>query len=191
MTQIKQCAIFISMVIATVFMARSVAATPLVTSGDQLVFSQSALNEATAVKVVEWSQSFRSRKAKYIQITGIVKRDQPHLLMLFMAQEIVPAVQEQCKNGKCTMKVDSRFQYGQNKEKTMRFLVLHDKSNKPYQHRFISTSTLSTFASGAEAMAKSASALGVVVPSAGLIGLTGGKIVSSLKNVIGDPLRDF
>ena len=133
----------------------------------------------------------RSRKAKYIQITSVAKRDLPHLVMLFMAQEIVPAIQEQCKNSKCTTKVNSRFQYGHNKKPPTHFLVLRDKSNKLYQHTFSSTSTLFTFASGAEAVAESASPLGIVVPSAGLISLAGDQIVSSLKSVIGDPLRDF
>ena len=172
-------------------MASSAIAAPLVSLGDQLVFSKASLTDANAIKVVEWSQSFSSRKAKYVQITAAVKKDQPHLVMLFMSEAMALVMQEQCKNGKCQMKVNSKFQYGQNKEKTMRFLVLHDKSNKPYQHRFISTSTLSTFANGAEVMAKTASTLGVVVPSAGFIGMTGGKIVSSLKSVIGDPLRNF
>ncbi|KAK0542935.1 hypothetical protein OC845_006379, partial [Tilletia horrida] len=34
------------------------------------------------------------------------------------------------------IKVDDDFQYGQNKDGSMRFLVFHDKRNTPYQHRF-------------------------------------------------------
>ena len=175
----------------TAIITCTASATPLVSAGDQLVFSKATLTDSAAVKNVEWSQSFRSRKEKYVQVTAAVKSDKPYLVMLFIAQGFVPILQEKCKNDKCMMKVDSRFQYGQNKEKTMRFLVFHEKSNKPYQHRFISTSTLSTFANGAESVAKNAQSLGVIVPQAGLLAATGGKIVSGLKSVLGDPLRDF
>lgn len=32
-----------------------------------------------------------------------------------------------------TVEVDGNFQYGQNKDQTKRFLVYHDKGNKPFQ----------------------------------------------------------
>ncbi|CAN9169504.1 unnamed protein product [Alternaria alternata] len=33
--------------------------------------------------------------------------------------------------------VDDSFQYGQKKDKTNRFLVFHNKDNKPFQHRYV------------------------------------------------------
>lgn len=135
---------------------------------------------------------FQKKKAKYLQVTAAIKSDTPSLVMLFIAKPLVEIIKTtNCDESKCEIMIDDRFQYGQNKEKTMRFLVLHDKSNKPYQHRFISTSTLSTFASGAESLAKNAEKMGSIVPQAGLAAAAGKQAVSALKSLVGDPLRDF
>ena len=167
-------------------------ASPLVNKGDTLIFSSDVFGDQEAVKTVEWSQSFSKRTAKYIQVTASVKSATPTLTMVFIAKPLAIALKESnCKGMKCTLKVDDRFQYGQNSEKTMRFLVLHDKSNKPYQHRFISTSTLSTFADGAKALANQADKVGAIIPPASIAAATGKQAISAIKALVGDPLRDF
>lgn len=63
----------------------------------------------------------------------------------FVAEENLIFVQasklDEFKNKKTdgdnlTFKVDDNFQYGQKKGGAKRFLVYHDKSNKPYQVTF-------------------------------------------------------
>ncbi|KAK1989896.1 hypothetical protein LX36DRAFT_460039 [Colletotrichum falcatum] len=36
-----------------------------------------------------------------------------------------------------SVQVDETFQYGDSSDQSKRFLVFHDKTNKPYQHRFV------------------------------------------------------
>ena len=66
---------------------------------------------------------------------------------IFVQQSMVDSFKGLCSGGgffsfSCKVTVTNAFQYGQNSSKTRRFLVFHDKSRKPYQHRFITTNTL-------------------------------------------------
>ena len=48
-------------------------------------------------------------------------------------------------------KVMFAVQYGQDDNQTVRFAVYHDKSHKPYQHRFVSPTAASKLIQGAGA----------------------------------------
>ena len=164
----------------------------LVEKGDSLTFTVDAFSDKSAVVTVEWSQMLSKRSAKYVQVTAATISKTPSLTMLFIAKPLADAIKTaNCKGAKCTIKVDGRIQYGQNSEKTMRFLVLHDKSNKPFQHRFVNTSTLSTFASGAEMLAKQVDSVGGIIPQVGMAAKASQQAISAAKAFVGDPLRDF
>ena len=159
--------------------------------GDTLTFQSAELDHNANEKIIKWSQSFSDREEVYLQITTIKEGASPDFVMLFIQKAMVPTLKKRCAQAECKLKVSERYQYGQNKEKTLRFLILHNKANKPYQHRFMSTSTLSTFAQGAERLTEQAKTLGVVVPGAGATATLGNQLIKGLKSVIGDPLRDF
>ena len=164
----------------------------LVTLNDTLIFQKSELDNTAHHKTIKWSQSFSEREEVYLQLTTLKQGKTIEFVMLFVQKEVIPTLKKQCtQEEECKVKVTQVYQYGQNSEKTLRFLVLHNKANKPYQHRFMSTSTLATFASGAEKLTKQAEALGVVIPGAGLASMLGNKFTKGLKSVIGDPLREF
>ena len=163
----------------------------LVKPGDTITFQSAELTNSANQKTIKWSQSFSGREEVYLQITTIKEGASPEFVMLFIQKALIPTLKKQCAQAECKLKVSKRYQYGQNKEKTLRFLILHNKANKPYQHRFMSTSTLSTFAQGAERLTEQAKSLGVVVPGAGATAALGNQFVKGLKSVIGDPLRDF
>lgn len=163
----------------------------LVQLGDTLVFEEAQLKSEKSITQVEWSQSLRSRKEPYLQLTAMREGDNPSLVMLFVHKALLPALGKDCNKGLCKVKVSKAFQYGQNKEQTLRFVVWHDKSNKPYQHRFLSTSTLTTFSDGAQQLAGAAKESGLPIPGLGAASSMGETLVKGLKSVIGDPLRDF
>ena len=169
----------------------SLAETNLVKLGDIITFQSAELDNSAHLKTVKWSQSFRDREEVYLQLTTLKEGASPDFVIFFVQKALIPSLKKQCPQAECKLKVSKRYQYGQNKEKTLRFLILHNKINKPYQHRFMSTSTLATFAQGAERLTKEAQKLGVIVPGAGATANLGHKVVQGLKSVIGDPLRDF
>lgn len=188
----QKCTYFVLMIATICSFSGLSAAQALVEKGNTLTFEAEALGNKNSLINVEWSQMLSKKSADYIQITAVVKSDTPSLTMLFIAKPLIEAIKSaNCKAGQCTLKVDDRFQYGQNKEKTMRFLVLHDKSNKPFQHRFVNTSTLSAFASGAESLAKNAGKIGGMIPQVGMAAKAGEQAISTAKAFVGDPLRDF
>lgn len=56
--------------------------------------------------------------------------------LFIQANKLQTLVDKQGQDGpKYTVKIDDDFQYGQNEERTERFLVFHDKNNRPYQVR--------------------------------------------------------
>lgn len=169
----------------------SLCAAEVVSLNDTIVFQRADLKDAENLKTIEWSQSFSDRKEQYAQITAFIEGKDMSTLMLFVHKSFIPKVEEQCAAEVCKLKVSSSYQYGQNKDQTLRFLVLHDKSNTPYQHRFLSTTTLATFSKGATKLAANAKSLGVVVPGAGAGAAMSEQLVKGLSSVVGDPLRNF
>lgn len=54
--------------------------------------------------------------------------------VIFIQKSYVDSLKNKKVSGDdLTVVVDDSFQYGQNKEKTKRWLAYHDKNNKPYQ----------------------------------------------------------
>ncbi|KAF5723098.1 hypothetical protein FMUND_2139 [Fusarium mundagurra] len=77
-----------------------------------------------------------------------------------------------------TVRIDRDFLYGQNREQTKRFLVLHDKEHELFQFRFVQSAIV---AAGNEA-ANVARSLGID---------SGVDILNFLKKFFGDYLKEF
>jgi hypothetical protein len=121
----------------------------LVQKGDKITFSQDALKTTDNVVSIEWSQDFatKSMKADYRVVDAVIDGAGVSVT-LFVETSLTDSLEKKCtlEESKYTVVVDSDFQYGQDQEQTVRFLVYHNKKNKPYQHRFIETNKLEKMA---------------------------------------------
>jgi len=164
----------------------------LVQEGDKITFQQSDLTLEENQLTIRYQQQMNKRQGEYIQTAAKFDADgQDAFVIVFIQQDLAQNLLAGCEGAAsttCTVTVNSDFQYGQDKEQTIRFLVYHDKSNKPYQHRFISTSTASKFVNGAEQFAKQA---GVSYPQAQATAQAFSDVVGLGKAVVGDYLRNF
>ncbi|KAF4954276.1 hypothetical protein FSARC_12186 [Fusarium sarcochroum] len=92
---------------------------------------------ATEVKV-EWSQNLSSRSEQYYSVPFFNKDQGNEQSLIFIQKSYLEALKNKKAPGdELTVVVDDSFQYGQNKEKTKRWLAYHDKNNKAYQWRFV------------------------------------------------------
>ncbi|RPB06609.1 hypothetical protein P167DRAFT_508972 [Morchella conica CCBAS932] len=85
---------------------------------------------------IAWKQTMMERSEMYytVHATNISKNNTD--VILFVQGNWYNSG----ANGSYEIKLDAKFQYGQkNKEGENRFLVYHNKANKPYQHRFMAT----------------------------------------------------
>lgn len=119
----------------------------IVEKGDWIKFDPASKTQET----IKWQQDLGSRQAPYTVVPYTVK-DKQAAGSLFIQSSLADQFFEKCQkddsenplvSGGYKIEVDDAFQYGQNNEQTLRFLVYHDKSNKPYQHRFIETTAFS------------------------------------------------
>ncbi|EEU36793.1 uncharacterized protein NECHADRAFT_80984 [Fusarium vanettenii 77-13-4] len=116
----------------------------LVTKGDTIHFTDSVLwiqngsLDPTRL-TIKWRQMVKDRTETYIRCRFTVSSSEKKGGELFIqANKLQTLVDKQGQDGpKYTVKIDDDFQYGQNEERTERFLVFHDKNNRPYQHRFV------------------------------------------------------
>ncbi|KAK7428262.1 hypothetical protein QQZ08_005159 [Neonectria magnoliae] len=107
----------------------------LVNRGDAIyVDAQSFDNE---VVKVTWSQGGNNISENYIpmkyRVTSGGSSEGP---IFIQANKLSDFRRKQNGGPYVTVIVDSEFQYGQDKDRTRRFLVFHDKDHRPYQHRF-------------------------------------------------------
>ncbi|KAJ4137290.1 hypothetical protein NW768_002872 [Fusarium equiseti] len=114
-----------------------------VSKGDVLTipaYNQEAENNAVEL---QWSQQFRTRTARYYIVQAHNQSKDNAEVLLFVQDRYykdfnsnVPGARQE--GGSWVVTIDHQFQYGQkNKNGDGRWLVLHDKSNKMYQHRFM------------------------------------------------------
>jgi hypothetical protein len=178
----------------------------LVELNDEITFRRAATSNPDNQLSFRYSQSGRERKGDYIQVAARFERGEAlEYLPLFVQQELVEDLLSTCEPPDeefCTVIVTSAFQYGQDKQGTSRFLVFHEKSQKPYQHRFISTTTASNFMIGAEELSQKAEKVaesdvvrdhaGVGVSMSAQAAVAAFSEVADLgKSYVGDFLRDF
>ncbi|KAG9187008.1 hypothetical protein G6011_10116 [Alternaria panax] len=119
---------------------------PLVSEGNTIYVPAECLVGDERKKVtVSWSQMMRTRTQEYWVCNYQVKSGGNLDGVIYIQTDKVDEFKSKKTGGdEFTLTVDNTFQYGQNKEQTKRFLVFHNKDNKPFQHRFVAT-TLSAF----------------------------------------------
>lgn len=154
--------------------------------GDWIKFNP----EFKQTETIQWQQNFSNRQEEYIVLPYSVKGKEASG-SLFIQLGFADLFFEKCSEdessnplvkGGYKIQVDDAFQYGQNNEKTLRFLVFHKKDNKPYQHRFIETTAFSIIGNKIVAIGGSAA------PHWNELLEKGADIA---KAFIGDYLRDF
>ena len=168
----------------------------LVEKGDVITFRKSSLNDPNNGVKIEWQQDFRDKSQDYVETAvKYTVGDQDFLAPLFVQKNLVEELLDECEDKtakKCTVKVNSDFQYGQDSDQTARFLVYHDQANKPYQHRFVNNELASKFANSAQQLAESAgNTAGSIIPQVKIATAGFDKMVSLGKAYIGDYLRNF
>ena len=138
---------------------------------------------AKKVQTIEWSQNLSSKKAAYIAVPYLAKDKQTGGAFFIQSNFLDQLIKmsQVVKGDKYQVRITEDFQYGQDKDKTVRFLVYHNKCNKPYQHRFTSTSIFKD-------MAEKLHELGGHIPD---IGNIIGKMVGVGEAFIGDHLKNF
>lgn len=158
----------------------------IVEKGDWIKFNP----ESKQTETIQWQQNFSSRQEEYIVLPYSVK-DKEASGSLFIQLGLADLFFGKCSEdessnplvkGGYKIQVDDAFQYGQNNEKTLRFLVFHNKDNKPYQHRFIETTAFSNIGNKIVAIGGSAAPLWDELLKKG---------ADIAKAFIGDYLRDF
>ncbi|ERF69343.1 hypothetical protein EPUS_08816 [Endocarpon pusillum Z07020] len=109
-----------------------------------------------AIVPLKWQQIFQDRNSDYYLVNYENKSkvtEEEHVGMLFIEKSKVEEFKGVVKDGQIT--VSEKFQYGQpNKAGNKRFLVYHNKDNKPYQHRFVDNMLTKYGSMGAEALEK-------------------------------------
>jgi len=151
----------------------------VVQKNDIIYVPEAHLGEKT--QVVKWSQSLMNKEATYVicKYTNITQENQPeHEGVIYVQQSKLDEFKSKAKDGdKFTIQVSDQFQYGQEKGEKNRWLVYHDKGNKPYQHRFIE-STIVKYGNMANAFALGA-------------GYKFDAVGDVAKRFVGDYLHDF
>ena len=167
-------------------MSQTANKTQIVENGDWIKFNPDSKENVT----IKWQQQFSSRQEEYIVVPYSVK-DKEASGSLFIQLGLADSFFAKCSQdessnplvkGGYKVQVDGAFQYGQNNEKTLRFLVYHNKSNKPYQHRFIETTAFSNIGNKIVEIGAGAAPAWSEMLSKG---------ADLAKAFIGDYLRDF
>ncbi|PPQ73799.1 hypothetical protein CVT26_011524 [Gymnopilus dilepis] len=108
---------------------------------------------------IEWSQSWSSRAENYYSIVA-KNESQGNDAVVFFVQSNwyndghLASIGQKVEGGYKVI-VGDKFQYGQaDGTGKGRFIVYHDKERKPYQHRFVHTTLLSSAGDAAGVLAK-------------------------------------
>ncbi|KAG9105530.1 hypothetical protein FRC07_009208 [Ceratobasidium sp. 392] len=129
----------------------------IVQSGDTLLVPVQGLAQLT----IEWQQNILDKKASY------------HTAFVRVKGKV---------GDNYELKVGDKSRYGQKNAKgEARFIVYHDTSRNPYQHRFMN-------------QALRANVLGLGEKVARMLGVTGGIVsvaIHEVQALMGDPLRKF
>lgn len=92
------------------------------------------------VKQIEWRQSGKEKKEDYIEC-NYTNESNKGIPVFIQKDYEIPQL----------LKVDSKLQYGWQGD--FYFFVLHDKQRRPFQHRFVSTTTKEFFKQASSAIA--------------------------------------
>ncbi|PLX43552.1 MAG: hypothetical protein C0605_03925 [Hyphomicrobiales bacterium] len=168
----------------------------LVKPGDQITFRRAALAAENNAVMIKWQQNFRPREVRYVQTAATYDAGgKSSFFILFIQSELTGDVLETCEDQSakmCSLTVTGNYQYGQSKDKASRFLVYHDRSFKPYQHRFVNTTIAANFARGAQQLATDAGDVaGAMVPQLQTAVKGIQRLVGATGAMFGDVLKNF
>ncbi|KAH7161821.1 hypothetical protein EDB81DRAFT_840059 [Dactylonectria macrodidyma] len=160
-------------------------------SGNTLIIPAYTAESEQAAQGIEWSQNWSTKNARYY-IVRATNQSKGNVDVLLYVQDRfykdegspdyigkIPGIRKE--GNSFIVNINDRFQYGQkNKNGEGRWVALHDKNNKPYQHRFLVTTIQGTVAEWARVLANSLGA-GEIANAVAKLG----------KNFIGDYLHTF
>ncbi|KAI8649467.1 hypothetical protein LRP88_00021 [Fusarium phalaenopsidis] len=159
------------------------------TKGDVLIIPAYSAESELATLDIQWSQSFRTRTARYYVVRAQNQSKGNADVLLFVQDRFYKEEGSNDYIGKIARRegnswivsISDRFQYGQkNKNGDGRWVALHDKDNKPYQHRFMITTIQGQAAEWAKILARQFGA-GEIADAVSKLG----------NNFIGDYLHTF
>ncbi|KXH50059.1 hypothetical protein CSIM01_07317 [Colletotrichum simmondsii] len=150
----------------------------VVEKGNKIFISASEIDKNKVT--VEWQQNFKQRSQEYYTVPFINKSQGDQESVLFIQTNYLDAFKKKHVAGEpeFTVVIDTSFQYGQNDEKTSRWLAYHDKSMNAFQWRFV-----------ASVKSKLGNQLGSF--GGGIFKSFIGVDIGNLAALIGHPLRDF
>ncbi|KAI9147019.1 hypothetical protein HJFPF1_13050 [Paramyrothecium foliicola] len=133
--------------------------------GDVLSIPAYSPESESATQEISWSQSFRTRTARYFIVKAQNQSRGGVDVLLYVqdsyyknegSNEVIGKLPGARKEGNSwIVTISDNFQYGQlNKNGEGRWVCLHDKGNKPYQHRFMVTTIQGQAAEWAKVLAK-------------------------------------
>jgi hypothetical protein len=168
----------------------------LVEAGDEITFYLADLiGPERIVQLVEWSANLNKVQVNYIQLAAQFGAGaETDYAIMFVQESYADRLADRCQDPmakKCAVTVDGEFQYGGDADRTMRFLVFHNRANQPYQHRFVSQTMAKNFAVGVKGLKQGADELNVPTFGAEMAVAAALKISEMGQAVFGDPLRDF
>ncbi|KAK1220603.1 hypothetical protein PQX77_016626 [Marasmius sp. AFHP31] len=152
---------------------------PIVNKGDVLLVPSTA-DDGKQRLHLEWQQS-GTKSGDYYALIAKNKSQGNGEVPFFCQTEWFNKENLGQKNaeGYYEVTISDRHQYGQkNKQGDNRWVAFHDKSRKPYQHRFVET----LFIKGGDLIGKVAGLLGYPI---------GSVAVDTLKGIFGDYLHTF
>ncbi|PMD26745.1 hypothetical protein NA56DRAFT_685059 [Hyaloscypha hepaticicola] len=155
----------------------------VVQTGDIIQITPESLAAATS-QDVEWVQKFKNKKETYLKCTyeNTTTQDDEKSGTMFIEKAKLENLKTLKLKGKADfsfeIKAEDVFLYGQAKGGTKRWIVFHDKSYKPFQHRFVD-STIKKFGDKATN----------IVSEMGYKDV--GKLSDMAERFAGDPLREF
>jgi len=166
--------------------------TRLVKLNDTVEIRMSSLNSEENFVTISWRQKGKRSKT-YLQTAAKLRHEGGlSFVNIFIEQGLLPDFKSECTaktETVCSVAITDDFQYGQDSDQTMRYLVYHDQSNCPYQHRFITTATATKFGEAATDLATQAGNIGQnYLPMAQQAASTFNEVSGLAKSAFGDYL---
>ena len=171
----------------------------LVRLGDVVQLNPELLDEA--VQEIHWSQDGKDITKRYFVLSamfhnprepGTIPSEVPIYVQSYLKEFFLNKCQKDVGSNTCSLTVDRNFRYGQDAEKTKRFLVMHERSLTPFQHRFMDTNSMAILLkAGKKATESMGKPAADYIPYAGLMGKLGDGTANAMKKAFGDQLWLF
>jgi len=153
------------------------------------------------VETVSWSQEHRPMNESYYVISAMFQNPRendelPIQVPIYVHMSLKDVFLDMCSHdddsGTCSLTINRHFRYGQNTEKTRRFLVLHDRNFTPFQHRFMDSNALAILLkTGQETATAVAGPAAEYIPYGSLLLKAGEGTSQAMKMAFGDQLWIF